>query len=86
MSTFGKRKGNTKDWAEAHSDEMIPLIEEKRLALAYFKNLPSKKKIQILRATRSKVQQTARRCANYYWLQLCSQIQMYIDVGHIKGM
>ena len=29
ITTFGKRKGKTKDWFEAHSKEMIPVIEEK---------------------------------------------------------
>ena len=30
-------------------------------------------------------QQTARRCSNDYWLQLCSQIQIAVDTGNIKG-
>ncbi|KAJ7316988.1 hypothetical protein JRQ81_003150, partial [Phrynocephalus forsythii] len=42
--------------------------------------------LQALRAVRNKVQQTARKCANNYWLQLCSRIQMAADTGNIKGM
>ena len=40
----------------------------------------------MLRATRSKVQQISRRCANDFWLQLCSHIQVCADTGNLKGM
>ena len=33
-----------------------------------------------------KVQQTARRCANDYWLKLCHQIRSAADTGNIKEM
>ena len=65
---------------------MIPIMEEKRRALASFKTSPSKKNLETLRAARSKVQQTARCYANDYWLHHCSSIQMSTNVGSIKGM
>lgn len=40
----------------------------------------------ILRAAHSRVQPTARRNANEYWLQLCSQIQTAADTSNIKQM
>ena len=82
LSTFGKKTKKTADWFEAHSEEMMPAIEEKRRALAAY---PSEYNLQFLRVARSKVQQTARRCSNHYWLQLCSQIQIAVDTGNIKG-
>eukprot|EP00745_Piridium_sociabile_P043277 TRINITY_DN8831_c0_g1_i1.p1 TRINITY_DN8831_c0_g1~~TRINITY_DN8831_c0_g1_i1.p1 ORF type:complete len:1016 (+),score=240.62 TRINITY_DN8831_c0_g1_i1:1061-4108(+) len=86
MSTFGKKTSKSADWFEAHSAEMTPVIEEKRLALAAYKACPSEQNLQVLRAARSKVQQSARRCANSYWLQLCSQIQVAADTGNTRGM
>ncbi|XP_047478074.1 uncharacterized protein LOC125031403 [Penaeus chinensis] len=65
---------------------MLPVIEEKRKALAAYKACPNKWNLQVLRTARSKVQKSARRCANEYCLQLCSQIQPAVDTGNIKGM
>ncbi|XP_066482784.1 DBIRD complex subunit ZNF326 isoform X2 [Tiliqua scincoides] len=81
-----KKTNKTADWFEAHSEALRPVIEEKKRALAAYKACPSERNLQILRATRNKVQTTARRCANDYWLQLCSQIQIAADTGNIKGM
>ena len=86
MSTFGKKTSKSADWFEAHSEEMTPVIEAKRNALTACKANPSDQNLKILRAARSKVQQRARQCANDYWLQLCSQIQMAADTGNIKAM
>ena len=83
---FGRKTNKTADWFESHSEVMTPVIGEKRRALAAYKACPSKRNLQVLRAARSKVQQTARRCANDYWLQLCSQIRSAADTGNIKGM
>ncbi|XP_050707960.1 uncharacterized protein LOC126993145 [Eriocheir sinensis] len=64
----------------------MPVIEEKRNALAAYKANPSERNLQVLRSARSKVQQCARRCANDYWLQLSSQIQTAADTGNMKEM
>ena len=86
MSTFGKKTSKLADWFEAHSQEMTSVIEAKRNALTAYKANPSEQNLQILRAARSNVQQLARQCANYYWRQLCFQIQIAADTGNIKAM
>ena len=86
MSTFGKKTSKSADWFEAHSEEMTPVIEAKRNALTPYKANPSDQNLKILRAARSKVHQRARQCANDYWLQLCSQIQIAADTSNIKAM
>ena len=63
------------DWFDAKSSEMTPVIEAKRTALLKCKRSPSERNLQVLRAARSNVQQTARRCANEYWAQLSQDIQ-----------
>ena len=55
-------------------------------ALIEYKQSPSERNLQILRAARSKVQQTARRCANEYWAQLSQDIQTAAITGNIRGM
>ena len=86
LNTFGKKISKSADWFEAYSEDMKPLIEDKRRALSSYKASPSKRNLQTLQAARSLVQQTARRCANNYWLQLCSKIQTAADTGNIRGM
>ncbi|XP_050703781.1 uncharacterized protein LOC126989216 [Eriocheir sinensis] len=86
ISTFGKKTSKSADWFEVHSEEIMPVIEEKRNPLAAYKANPSERNLQVLRSARSKVQQCARRCANDYWLQLSSQIQTAADTGNMKEM
>ena len=54
--TFGKKQAKTADWFEAHLNEIQPLIDEKRRALASYKSSPSERTLKMLRAARSKVQ------------------------------
>ena len=53
--------------------------------LAHKQN-PSPSTRDALRAARSKAQQTARRCGNEYWQNLCAKIQLAADCGHANGM
>jgi len=76
----------TNDWFDAKSREMTPVIDAKRTALVEFKRSPNEKSLQALRAVRSKVQKTARRCANEYWQQLSGAIQSAAASGNIRGM
>ena len=76
----------THDWFDAKSSEMTPVTEAKRTALIEYKRSPSERNLQIIRAARSKVQQTARRCANEYWTQISEDIQTAAITGNIKGM
>ncbi|XP_076043756.1 uncharacterized protein LOC143026860 [Oratosquilla oratoria] len=75
LATFGKKTSKNNDWFDAKFSEMSPVIDAKRAALAEYKRSPNEKTFQALRAVRSKVQQTARRCANEYWQQLSDSIQ-----------
>ena len=86
MSTFGKKTSKSVDWFEAHSEEMTLVIDSKRNVLTACKANPSEQKVRILRTARSKVQQRARQCADFNWLQLCSEIQSAADTGNIKAM
>ncbi|KAL8585811.1 hypothetical protein ACOMHN_065161 [Nucella lapillus] len=61
---------------------MTPVIE----ALAEYKHSPSDKSLQALKAARSKVQQTARRCASEYWQQLSDDIQTAAVTDNIRGL
>ena len=65
---------------------MEPVIGAKRSALTTFKRDPSQTNQTALRAARNKAQQTARHCANNYWLQLCQSIQKSSDTGNIRGI
>ena len=86
LATFGKKPSKTHDWFDAKSTEMRPVIEAKRKALIEYKRSPSERNLQIIIAARSKVQQTARRCANEYWTQLSQDIQTAAITGNIRGM
>ena len=46
LSTFGKKTKKTADWFKAHSEELMPAIEEKRRALAAYKACPSECNLQ----------------------------------------
>ena len=86
LATFVKKPSKTHDWFDAKSTEMRPVIEAKRKALIEYKRSPSERNLQIIRAARSKVQHTARRCANEYWTQLSQDIQTAAITGNIGGM
>ena len=86
MATFGKKTSKSQDWFDAKATELTPIIEAKRLILAAYKALPSEQNLQALRTARNHVQQTARRCANEYWLQLSEDIQLAAVTGNIRGM
>ena len=78
FSVYGKKERKNADWFEANITELEPVINGKRD--------PTPKNLQALRIGRSKAQQTARRCANNYWLQLSESIQQASDTGNIRGM
>ena len=64
LTIFRKKTSKIHDWFEVNWTEMTPVIKAKRTALAECKRSSSEKNLQIIRAARSKAQQTARRCAN----------------------
>lgn len=87
LDTFGKKKGTAqKDWFEANSELLLPLVENKRKALQAYKDNPSTETLNSLRSARSVVQKTVRSCANDHWTDLCQSIQQASDTGNIKAM
>ena len=86
LTAFGKRERRNADWYEAHWEEIQPVTKAKREALLAFKQNPCPSTRDALRAARNKAQQTARRCANDYWLNLCHKIQSAADMGNARGM
>ena len=50
LATFGRKTSKTHDWFDAKSTEMRPVIEAKRTALIVYKQSPSERNLQILRA------------------------------------
>ena len=86
ITAYGKKERKNEDWYDAHWEEMEPVIEAKRKALLAYKSKPSPTTLQALRTARSKAQQTARHCANTYWLNICSSIQTASDTGNTRGM
>ena len=65
---------------------MNPVIEAKHAALGRYKRSPSEKTLKTLTASRSKVQQTAKKCVKEYWQELSRDIQTAADTGNIRGM
>ena len=70
LDTFGKKTSKTCDWFDSKATVMMPAIEDKRSAHLQYINLPYSKNLQALEDARKKVQQTARRCANEFWVEL----------------
>ena len=75
LLTYGKKERKSTDWLEHYITEMEPVITDRRNALIDYKRDSSQKNLQALRAACQKAQQTARRCANDYWLQLSECIE-----------
>ena len=85
QASFSKLLGSKQAWFHAKSAEMNPVIEAKWAALAEYKHSPSNKTLKTLRVARSKVQKTARKCANEYWQELSRDIQTEADTVSISG-
>ena len=60
--------------------------QAKRAALLDYKREPSDKSLPALWRARNNAQRIARRLANDYWLNLCQNIQVSADCGHIRAM
>ena len=86
ITILGKRKSKSQDWFEAHSAELLPILEEKRQALLEKKKKTDEENTAALKEARSIAQTAARCCANSYYVDLSSRIQQAADVGNIRGM
>ena len=60
LRIFGKKTSEIHDWFEARSTEMTRVIEAKWAALAEYNIASSERNLQILRAARSKAQQSTQ--------------------------
>ena len=78
--------GRSQDWFKANATELNTVIEEKRAALLEHKRQPTQSTRQALRKARGKVQRTARRCANDYWMQFDESIHLAADTGKVSGV
>ena len=85
MGTFGKLKRRSPDWFEAKATQMLSTIEAKRSLLKY-EQLPTRNNLLALRMARCLAQQTARSCANEYWVELSNSIQQAADSENARSM
>ena len=83
---FGRKKPKSQDWFEANASNLTPLLEGKQAVLLAHKQNPTPATQQALTSAHSQAQRSARRCANDYWLKLCSNIQCSADSGNIRGV
>jgi len=65
---------------------MEPATQIKRQALIKWKKDPTQLNLNSLRKSRGVCQKIARKCANDYWLQLCSSIEHASSTGNIRAM
>ena len=87
LNTFGKKTSKTCDWFDSKANVMMPVIVNKKSALhLQYINLPKSKNLQTLKDARKKVQQTARRCVNEFWVELSQKIQLAANTENILGM
>ena len=86
ITAYGKEERKNADCIEAHWEEMAPVTETKRKAFLAYKAIPILSMLAAFRAARKLSQQTARRCANAYWLNLCGSIQLAAGRGDARGM
>ena len=69
----------------SQADRDDPATVAKRTAPTEYKQSPSERNLQILRAAMSKIQQTTRRCANEYWAQRCHDNQRALRNAMVEG-
>lgn len=86
INVFGKKGKKSEDWYLANADKMEPLIESKRMALSAHKKMPSDQTKKALRDATLKAKKAAKECANSYFLDLASNIQMAADTGNIRAV
>ncbi|CAE1247231.1 unnamed protein product [Acanthosepion pharaonis] len=86
LTAFRKKYRQNANWYTAHWDEMQPVSKAKRQALLTYKQNPCISTRDAIRAAHSKAQQTARHCANNYWRNLYSMIEMAANSGNARGL
>ncbi|XP_072181238.1 uncharacterized protein [Diadema setosum] len=79
FSVFGKKAGEKLDETQPHA-------EAKRKTLLTYKQNPISSTHNVLRTASNMVQQTASRCANDFWLNLCRRIQTAALSGNARDI
>ena len=80
-----KNKKN-QDWFDAKIVTLQTLIEAKRIVLMTHRENLTPQTLAALRFARSLAKEECNRCANKFWLNLCSTIQVGADTGNIRAM
>jgi hypothetical protein len=85
-SVFGYQETKTQDWFAENLEQLKPLLDSKReAALKHRMNSAPETREKLKNAT-STLQRSARRYANIYWTNLCSNIQKCADAGNFSGV
>ena len=86
LDTFGKPGKKSEDWFEDGIEVLEPAITTKSAAFLEYKNKPSAATLNTYREAHNSAKRAARKCANDFWLKLCSDIQTSADCGTIRAM
>ena len=62
------------------------VIEDKRSAHLQYISLPNLQNVLALKDARNKIQQTTRRCAIKFWVELSQNIQLAANTENIRGI
>lgn len=86
LHVFGKKTRTSEDWYEANTVRMDPLVEVKRRTLLAYKQIPNQATLSSLKSARQQCRDMARKCANEYWNDLCSEIELAASNGDLRTM
>ena len=93
MSPLQAQSGNkceppstNRGWRPLGRKSVATRTGSRRTGRKWSQNNPCQATRDALRAARSKCQESARRCANDYWLKLSERIQADADYGNTGGM
>ena len=86
FEVFGKKTRSNEDWFEFSIAKLEPVIKAKRDAMLRHKNQPCDETKSALRTASNSFQRLSRKCANDYWLNLCSGIQKAADIAKTHAM
>ncbi len=86
IDTFGKRAKKNEDWFTAGIEEMEPAITAKGASLLKYKRDLCEKTLAAYRQAHNSAKKISCKCANDYWLKLCSDIHTSADCGNTWTM
>jgi len=84
LESYGKKPAAKHDWVVAYEDVLFPLLEAKRAALKAWNDSPNQSTRDRLRVAKGNLQREARRCANEFWNNLCSDIEAASNRGDVR--